>query len=260
MATAQDYLKQIQAMGPTPSSMDLKQQVTQAYENPILKPLVNETANLSAQYLPSLFEPFTRMGTGAGDMSPAAKLAMIGGSLGRLNSRIEANNKIGNYYGAQIGDVAQGIGQNWQNQNDSLWKLYQAASQKEQFDQQMRLQQAQINAMNQAPQFPTYTGAVTTQPTGGVDKARLGSIVMQAIKNTYTSGNTNLNSPIYQTYFQQLRALGLDPMSMMAKSGFTGTTTAASNSVAQQPVVTPTSYAPSNNSGYPVGYPGTYYK
>jgi hypothetical protein len=226
MATASDYLKQIEAMGPTPSSLDLKNQVTDAYKSPILTPLVEETANLNAQFLPSLFEPFTRMGTSASDMSPAAKLAMIGASLGRLNSRIDANNKIGNYYGAQIGDIAGNIGETWKNQNSSLWNLYNAASQKEQFEKQMEMQRAQLNATLNTPKFPDQPQPAPA-PDQNAQRESTANAIIQRIKQiaqvSYLQNGqikskamNSANQPLLEYLYNQLSALGYDPYKIKA--------------------------------------------
>ena len=111
MATSQDYQNQLAAMGDQPN---FKQDLAKLYDNPVLRPLTNEAANLQGQYLTSIFEPFTKMGTGAADLSPAAKLAAIGGSLGRLGGKIQANNSIQNFYGAQIDNLANIEAQKWQ--------------------------------------------------------------------------------------------------------------------------------------------------
>lgn len=159
--TSKEYLDQINAMGTMP---DYKQQVTQAYEAPVLKPLVNEAASLEAQYLPSLFEPFAKMGTTARDISPAAKLAMVGDSLSRLNSRIGANNSIQNYYGAQIGEVAGNLGKDWQNRNQNAWQMYNAtiAQEQAQRDEEFRQQQLAFQKQ-QAAQAAAAARAATQQ-------------------------------------------------------------------------------------------------
>jgi hypothetical protein len=126
--SSQQILEQIQGMGKMP---DYKTEITKAYDAPVLKPLVQEGANLEAQYLPSLFDPFTKMGTGAADMSAAAKLSGLGGSVNRLTSRIGANNAMQNYYGAQIGDLAGKMSGDWKDQIANLWQMYQAQSQQE---------------------------------------------------------------------------------------------------------------------------------
>lgn len=126
---SQDYLNQIQSMGTMPN---YQEQFTKAYETPVLKPLVDERAQLESQYLPSLFQPFANMGTGAADMSPAAKLALVGGSIGRLGGLIGANNSIQNYYGGQINDLANRAGQDWQGRQQNLQFLYNAKAQEEQ--------------------------------------------------------------------------------------------------------------------------------
>lgn len=213
MATAQDYLEQIQAMGAAPSAFDLQNRVAETYKNPILKPLADETANLNAQFLPSLFTPFAEMGTGAGDMSAAAKLALIGGSLGRLSSRVGANNEIGNYYKAQIGDVAQGVGQNWQNQNQNLWQLYNAQKQQEQFDKQLQASRA-ASSGGISPTFPSNGGSTT--PTTQGDAGTLARVAIKDGVDLLRNGQNNYNSPQWQNILGRLKQAGFtDPLNQI---------------------------------------------
>lgn len=129
MATSQELMGQIQSMGQMPN---YQQEIAKAYEAPVLRPLVEERAGLESQYLPALFEPLAKMGTGAADMSPAAKLAAIGGSLGRLGSRIGANQSIQGYYGTQMDNMSGQMSQDWQNQLGLLqWQYQQQAAQEE---------------------------------------------------------------------------------------------------------------------------------
>lgn len=143
--TSQQIQQEMQTLGS--SAPDFKTQVTQAYESPVLKPLVNERANLEAGYLPAMFEPFTQMGTEASDMSPAAKLAGIGGSLGRLSSRIGANQNIQNFYGAQIDRLAANETNKWQSKYNMLKDQYQMAREREEAETARRAQAAQMAAM-----------------------------------------------------------------------------------------------------------------
>lgn len=123
--------------------VDFKQMVTKAYEDPVLRPLVGERASLEAQYLPSIFDTFANTGTGAADMSPAAILSQIGGNLGRLQSRIGANQDIQNFYGTQIGDVARNLTEQRGQQRQSLLDQYNMVNTKANrlFDEDMQNRQ-----------------------------------------------------------------------------------------------------------------------
>ncbi len=134
MATAQDYMAQIEKMGSMP---DYKREITNQYNDPVLKPLLQEGSDLMASYLPAMFQPFTQMGTSASDMSPAQKLALVGESLGRLGGRMGANKGIQDYYGTQIDNLANRAGQDFQFKQQNLWNLHNAANQRDQFDKQM---------------------------------------------------------------------------------------------------------------------------
>lgn len=131
MATSIDYMKQLEGMGEMP---DYQKTITQAYEDPVLKPLVGESQKLEAQWLPSIFKTFTDIGTGPADMSAAAKLSKIGQGLGQLGSRVTSNKSIQDFYRMQIGDLAQNQQQRYGMQYQKLQDLYNMAFQKEEAD------------------------------------------------------------------------------------------------------------------------------
>lgn len=162
------YAGQLQSMGQAP---DFKSQIAAAYQNPVIKPLTQEAGNLESQYLPTIFNTFASMGTGAADMSPAAKLAMVGGALGRLGGNITANNDVQNYYGNQVNQLAQTAAQNWQNQQQQWKDMYNMAFQKEQADRANQLAQQQLAASRAAAArastpmaFPAFNGPQQPQP------------------------------------------------------------------------------------------------
>lgn len=134
-----EIMTQIQGMSKMP---DYRTQVAEAYDAPVLRPLVQEGSNLEGQYLSSVFDPFTRMGTGAGDMSPAAKLSALGSSMGRLGGRIGANQSMQNYYGAQIGDIVNRLSNDWQTELSNKWQMYNAAAQREAQERALAAQRA----------------------------------------------------------------------------------------------------------------------
>jgi len=160
-------MNQYNQMGVAPN---YQQKIADEYNNPVLKPLTQENANLQSQYLPSIFQPFTQMGTGAGDMSAAAKLSSLGSSLGRLTGQIGANQQVQGFYGDQINNVAKTLtdqfnqgksdlfnqGQTYLNQGNqatSNWFSQQnLAMQQQQAAQQSALftQQQKSNAQMQA--------------------------------------------------------------------------------------------------------------
>jgi len=228
--TSQDYLNQINTMGSQPTSQSFQQQVAQAYDAPVLRPLLNERADLESQYLPALFEPFTKMGTGAADMSAASKLALVGESMGRLGGRINANNSIQNYYGTQIGNVAQGLAQDWGNRNQNLWQQYNAKFGQEQADRAYGLQQQQLaesrasraaSAPPSAWNFPKPAGNSQAN-TGGADRERQANSLVGAIKRVaqvnYLKPDGSMGSrtsdpasqSMLDSYYKQLTSLGYD--------------------------------------------------
>lgn len=152
--TAAQYQSQIEQM--VSNTPDFRQEVVEMYDKPVLQPLIQERQGLEGQYLNTLFEPFTQMGTSASDMSPAAKLNLIGGSMGRLQSRINANNAIQNFYGGQIDNLANQRQQQFDRRLSTLQNLFGVTSQAEEAARARAAQQRQFNAqlaqMQQAAQ------------------------------------------------------------------------------------------------------------
>lgn len=131
--SSQFYQQQLQDMGAMPN---FQQEIAKAYENPVLKPITQESARLESQYLPSLFEPFNQMGTNASDMSPAAKLSLLGGSMGRLTSQMNSNRNMGNFFGAQVNDLASTMNNSWQQRQQQIKDMFSMAFQQEEAKRQ----------------------------------------------------------------------------------------------------------------------------
>lgn len=122
-------------MGEMPSFKSL---IAQAYEKPVLRPLVGETQQLEAKYLPTIYNTFANAGTGAADLSPAAKLQQIGKGLGNLGARVLSNRDIQQYFGTQIDNLAALEMQKWQDRQQRLKDLYSMAFQREQMEEARR--------------------------------------------------------------------------------------------------------------------------
>jgi len=206
---ADNVFKQYQSMGDLP---DFKNQITQLYDTPVLRPLVNERAGLESQYLPSLFDPFTKMGTGASDMSPAAKLSLLGGSLGRLTSRIGANQGIQNYYGAQIDNLAETERGKFQDKRQNFMTQYDVlnnrAGQLQQQLQSQRARAAQNNsARTQADQYRRMQEIIAerNRRSGLIDQGRNAQGIAEqaaAQQGAMSGGNgaaDAMGNPMYQT-------------------------------------------------------------
>lgn len=125
MAVSQQYQQQLEQM--MQQQPNFLQEVTKAYEQPVLRPIVDERAGLEAQYLPNIFNPLRDQGTGAADMSPEAKLSAIGGDLGRLGGRIQANQNIQDFYRMNIGQLADQYGNQWNSRYGYLRDMYDRA-------------------------------------------------------------------------------------------------------------------------------------
>jgi hypothetical protein len=126
---SQYYQRKLENVGPMP---DFQSQIAKAYEKPVIRPVVEEAQKLEAQYLPTIFGTLEEMGTGASDMSPAAKLSHIGSRLGQLGSRISANRSIQDMYRTRVQDLANLEAQRWQQNQQRLQNLYNMAFQREQ--------------------------------------------------------------------------------------------------------------------------------
>jgi len=142
MATSAELLQQIQAMNQQPMP-DFKSQIADLYNQPVLQPLVKESADLEAQYLPTIFNAL-QGGTGAGDMSPAARLSHIGGMLGRQGARVGANRQTQNFYNTQIQDLAGLEAQRYGQKQQNLQNLYQTQWQREMSDRDEAFRQQQL--------------------------------------------------------------------------------------------------------------------
>jgi hypothetical protein len=132
---SQYYMNKIEKGGPMP---DFQSRIAKAYEKPVTKPIVEEARKLEAQYLPTIFGSLADQGTGASDMSPAAKLQHIGSRLGQLGSRISANRSVQDMYKTRVQDLANLEAQRWQQNQQQLQNMYNMAFQREQAEAQAR--------------------------------------------------------------------------------------------------------------------------
>lgn len=220
------YMQQLSQMGQMP---DFKSSIAQAYEKPVFRPLVEEGAGLESQYLPTLFDAFSSMGTGAGDMSAAAKLAMVGGKLGRLGSRLNSNRSIQDFYGMQVNDLASQEANRWNTNRQSTQDLYNMAFQREQAAKDEAFRQQQLNLsrqqMNNALSFPApppqNTGNIGTGVNTNIQRETQAASLINALKALKNRNNTVMFGPQAQqqqnlwqnTYSQltrQLQSLGYD--------------------------------------------------
>lgn len=220
MASSQELMQKIEGYGEMP---DFKSGLAELYSKPVLKPLTREAANLEGNYLSSIFEPFTKMGTGAADLSPAAKLAGIGGSLGRLSGRIGANQSVQNFYGAQIQDLANLEKEKWQQKKNDLMSMYQMQFQKEEADRAEAarqraeaMQRASMAQAQMAPQFapqPQVPG-IPKEISNIMDnwKYMLSTLGNMTPQQKWDWANKNfMKSSAFQNQMNAIRAAGGDP-------------------------------------------------
>lgn len=132
-----EYRQQLNDMGEMP---DFRNMIAEAYQNPVIKPITQEASDLYSAYLPTIFSAFTgaAAGTGAGDMSAAAKLANIGNILGRHSGKIAANKDVQSFYNTQINDLANAEVAKWQQRQQQIKDLWNMAFQAEEADRQER--------------------------------------------------------------------------------------------------------------------------
>lgn len=208
MATSQDYMNQISAMGTLP---DYKQSLTQLYENPVIKPLATEAGDLESKYLPTVFNALMNQGTSATDMSPAAKLASIGASLGRLGGQISTNRSIQDFYGNQIDKLANNQTQNWQNRYNQLKDLYSMAFNKEEADKAAARAAA---AQAQAAAFPSFEQLFGNQQVAGTSTQTMPESIQKALyyaQNAAKGLNPFTGQPMTQTAAQPVIKGGIAP-------------------------------------------------
>lgn len=128
-ASSKIYMKQLEDMGDMP---DYRGIIAEAYDKPVTRGVVNRIADVESQYLPTIFDAFAKTGTGTRDMSPAAKLSMIGGNLGRLTSQANAGGNVLNFFGNTVNDLANRAAQDWMNRQQRLMFLASQAQSAEQ--------------------------------------------------------------------------------------------------------------------------------
>ena len=129
-----------------------QQEIAKQWEGPLLRPLAEETARYEGQFLPAMFDPFTKMGTGASDMSPAAKLSSLGNSLGRVTAAANVPRNLMSFYGGQIGDLADRMSTDWSTNLGNKWNTYNALFNQEQAD----ISNARAASASSAAAFPAF--------------------------------------------------------------------------------------------------------
>jgi hypothetical protein len=191
MASSQDYMRQLEEMGNMP---DYRSTIAEAYDKPVLRGVTDSIANAEAQYLPSMFDVFTKMGTGAGDMSPAAKLSMIGGNLGRLTSQANAGGNVLGYYDATIGRLADRASQDWQIKRQNLQFLAQMAQQREEAERARAAAAAQSANLANLQKLLAGGG-------GGAGTASVNTGAIKTLQQLNAVRAAKGLSPVDQNYF-----------------------------------------------------------
>lgn len=143
MATSQELLNQMQQYSSGNIPGEIETAIKKAYE-PTVSSLINEGNALRPKAYTGFFDAAQKYGTGAGDMSPAARLsAMIG--QGELAMQPYRNNMdIRNYYGTSINDMVNKGLQAYQTGYGNLKDMYGAVFQREQADRDEAFRQQQL--------------------------------------------------------------------------------------------------------------------
>jgi hypothetical protein len=147
---------------------DFKSSIADAYNKPIIQPIVAEGQRLQEQYLPTIFDTFATMGTGAGDVSAAAKLQHIGRNLGRLSGQLGANRDVQNFYTSQIQDLAGVELSRWQTEQQKMKDLYTMAFQREEAERAEAARRASAAAA--AAQMQAINDLMAGGGGGGVEE------------------------------------------------------------------------------------------
>lgn len=148
---SQDIRRQMQAYTGNNVPAMIEQGVKQQYEGP-MKQLISEGQRAREAYYPEFFNAAERYGTGAGNMSPAARLRAMVADSERLGGRYRNNLDLRNYYGTSINDAVNRAMQGYQMGYQSLRDQWQQAFQDEQAQERNRLaraSQAQQNSLAQ---------------------------------------------------------------------------------------------------------------
>lgn len=122
---------------------DYRGRIAEAYDKPVVRPVINRMENLESQYLPTMFEALGG-GTSASDVSPAARLANVGRQLGRLTAGSNAAGNVLNFYGNQVDNLANRAAQDYQQRMNTQMFLAQMAQQREE-GARNRAAQPQVN-------------------------------------------------------------------------------------------------------------------
>ena len=137
MATTSELLKRYEAHSASAKDapIEIEKAIKKAYEGPV-KQLIEEGNAIRPEAYSSFFNAFGDMGTGAADMSPAARLGSAIQTGERGMSRLRNNTDIRNYYGTLINDlVGKGLSA-YQMGGNSLKDLYQMQMSQDQFEWQ----------------------------------------------------------------------------------------------------------------------------
>ena len=129
--SSQEYLDQIGAYNPGDAPNMIEQTIKDAYSGPV-KQLIRRGGKLRESAYPAFFNAFGGIGTGAGDMSPAAALGAAMEQGESAMSPYRNNLAIRDYYGTLVNDMVGKGMQSYQMGYNSLRDMYGLQYQREQ--------------------------------------------------------------------------------------------------------------------------------
>lgn len=207
MATSQEYMQRIEGMNQ--QVPDYRARIAEAYDQPVVRPVINRMENLESQYLPTLFDT---LGSNQ-NMSAAAKLSNVGRQIGRLNAGVNSGANVMSYYGNQIDNLANRAAQDRQSQLQTNMFLAQQAQQREMQERQLAAQAAQQRAQqiewDRIQAWREEEAALNRQAqeemTAAQKQAEMDAIRELPIENyaQYSAINTELgNKPLSENYYK----------------------------------------------------------
>jgi len=131
--SSQDILNQLnQQYGQPGDAANLIESTIKDAYAPSVKNLIQEGNTLRGQYYPAFFNEAQRLGTGAGDMSPAARLAAMQGAGENMGQLYRTNLGLRDYYNTDINNLVGRAQNQYQVGYGALKDQYTMALQGEQ--------------------------------------------------------------------------------------------------------------------------------
>jgi len=179
--------------------IQIERAIKQAYKGPV-KTLIKEGQSLREKAYPAFFGEFANIGTGAGDMSPAAALqaAMTGGE--RAMSPYRTNLGLRDYYDTLVNDlVGKGL-QAYQMGYGGLKDLYSMEFSREQAARAAtRARSGSSGGGFNLPLPPSASRQTTPSTPAYYANPKYGDTPYSGLVDYYTGKSSVLPTNVYQT-------------------------------------------------------------